>query len=403
MCMKIKIFKYSAVILSVFVGFPTMAAGSKAGDRAVSVRTIRSEMGRNPSAFHLDGRAGKPKWNYTTGLELLAFQDAASKYGLEDVDRYVTAWADGMIKGGRILTYKTENYNLDHICPGRIYFALYDRTGKAEYKAVLDTLFAQLGRQPRTQAGPFWHKKAYPYQVWLDGLYMAEPFYAEYVKRFIPQEKQAEYWADIIREFTVAAEKTKDSATGLFRHAWDESRSMFWADKATGLSAHAWGRAMGWFAVALVDVLEIMPQDVPGRKDLESLVQYLADTLPSWSDKKTGMWYQVLDCPGREGNYLESTCSAMFTLMYLKAIRLGVLDKSYSAYAAKTYKRLLKTFVRRDAGGRLSLTSCCSVGGLGGPRRRAGDFAYYLSEPIVDNDCKGIGPLIWVALEIEKQ
>ena len=403
--------KSLSVILSALALLPTLYSCKQ--QDPLSVRMIRSEISRCPDATFLDGRAGTPKWNYTTGLELLAFQDAARTYSLKDVDAYVRNWADLMNEGeGKIKTYKKSNYNVDHICPARIYFRLYDDAlakgdslGASSYKAVLDSIRSQVESQPRTEAGAFWHKKIYPYQLWLDGLYMALPFYAQYTARFESDPAEADRcYRDIVHEFEVAADKTFDPATGLFRHAWDESRKMFWADPVTGQSAHAWGRADGWYAMALVEVLDIIPESHPGHKVLADQLEYLLGAVQKFADPATGMWYQVLDCPAREGNYLESTCSIMFVYAALKGVSKGWLDSAeWGTRSRQAYDSFVKTFIRENSDGTISMTSCCAVGGLGGKQMRSGDFDYYLSEPIVENDPKGVGPFIWASLIYEGQ
>lgn len=367
-----------------------------------SVRMMMSEMVRNPDALYLDGRGGQRKWNYTTGLELRSFLDVARRYDLGYAVDYVRAWADTMAtEDGTVYGYRKDSYNVDHICPARIYFDLYDRTGMQKYRRVLRKVREQLDSHPRTETGEFWHKLIYPHQVWLDGLYMALPFYAEYTSRFSPKAERDSLYSDIVHQFAEAAANTFDPVTGLFRHAWDESRSMFWADPVTGLSEHSWGRAVGWYAVALVEVLDHIPGNHPGRDTLVSQLRYLFKVLPEYADPQTGMWYQVLDCPGREGNYLESTASAMFTYAFLKGLRRGYLDASGKDYIAGLYDSLVRTFVREDEDGTVSLVSCCSVAGLGGKQMRRGDYGYYLSEPVIENDCKGVGPFIWASLEYE--
>lgn len=380
--------------------------------KPLSERIIMSEMRRCPDATWLDGRQGALKWNYTTGLELRAFQEADAALGLPEAAAYVKDWADKMASadGSSIVTYKLKNYNVDHICPGRIYFPLHeqaladgDSASAARYRAVLDLVRSQLDSQPRTQAGAFWHKAIYPHQLWLDGLYMALPFYAEYTAAFEEGARADSCYADIVHEFKVASEKTFDPATGLFRHAWDESRSMFWADPETGLSQHAWGRADGWYAYALAEVLDFIPEDNPGYGELVSQLQYLLGAVRKYADPATGMWYQVLDCPGREGNYLESTCSAMFLYAALKGVRRGWLDEAgWGEYSRDLYGKFCKAFIRENRDGTVSMTSCCAVGGLGGKQMRSGSFDYYLSEPIIENDCKGIGPFIQASLEFER-
>ena len=369
-----------------------------------SVRMIRSEMKRNPDATYLDGRNGERKWNYTTGLELKSFMDAAKRYDLPEVVDYVRAWADTMAtEDGKVYKYKMSNFNVDHICPARIYFDLHDMFGDQDkrYRRVTRMIRKQIDDQPRTKSGEFWHKQIYPHQVWLDGFYMALPFYAEYTKRYAPKEQKDSLFADIVHQFTAGAANTLDKKTGLFRHAWDESRSMFWCDPETGLSEHAWGRANGWYAVALVEVLDYLPKNHPGREELIAQLNYFLEVLPKWADPKTGMWYQVLDCPEREGNYQEATCSIMFTYAFLKGLRLGYIDRRHQDYILGLYPKFIDTFMRENEDGTISMTSCCAVGGLGGKQMRKGDFEYYLSEPIIENDCKGTGPFIWASLEWE--
>ncbi len=367
--------------------------------KPLSLETVRSEMWRCPDASQLDGQDGRLKWNYTTGLELKAFLDVWHRYADSNILSYVDSWYDRMIgQDGSILTYKRSNYSTDHICPGTTLFELWQATGKDKYRMAIDTLRSQLDTHPRTQSGNFWHKAVYPHQVWLDGLFMAQPFYARYTAEFEAQERKDSCFADIASQFVQAARVTFDPQTGLYRHAWDESRSMFWADPSSGQSAHAWGRALGWYCMALVDVLPMLPPPTPGREEMIGILRGIYDQLPRYADPATGMWYQVLDCPGKEGNYVEATCSAMFVYTWLKGCRLGYLDNVEGAKQA--FGKLVKTFVTSE-GGVINLERCCEVAGLGGKNNRKGDYAYYIGERIRANDPKGIGPLIWAALEMD--
>lgn len=389
---------------NLLLSFMIFVAALASAHEPYSVRMIRSEMQRNPDATHLDGRNGERKWNYTTGLELKSFMDAAKRYEMPEVVDYVRAWADTMAtEKGEVYKYKKSNYNVDHICPARIYYDLHDMYGDQDkrYRRVLRMIREQIDSQPRTKSGEFWHKQIYPHQVWLDGFYMALPFYAEYTRRYAPKNQRDSLFADIVHQFVAGAENTLDPKTGLFRHAWDESKSMFWCDPETGLSAHAWGRANGWYAVALVEVLDYLPKSHPGHAVLVQQLNYFLDVLPKWADPQTGMWYQVLDCPGREGNYLEATCSIMFTYAFLKGLRMGYIDRSHEDYILGLYPKFIDRFIRENPDGTISMTDCCAVGGLGGKQMRKGDFEYYLSEPIIENDCKGVGPFIWASLEWE--
>ena len=386
--------------IALLAALALVAACAPKPEEPLSVRMVRSEIKRAPEATYLDNQEGNYKWTYTVGLELRSFLAVSRAYDIPEFDAYVRAWYDGVIdEDGRIGgKYQLENYNLDLICPARTLLSLYQATPDKRYAEAIETAREQLRGQPRTEAGAFWHKQVYPYQVWLDGLYMAEPFYAVYANIIHEDED----FDDIATQFKVAAEKTYDPATGLYRHAWDESRQMFWADPVTGQSAHCWGRALGWYTMALEEVIPFFPEDHPGKAELQAILEGILATLPRYADPETGMWYQVLDCPGREGNYLESTCSAMFTYAYLKAARMGwAVPESIDPRAL--YDSLVKTFIREDADGTLNLTQCCAVAGLGGKENRSGTFDYYIHEKITENDPKGIGPFIWASLEYENK
>lgn len=377
------------------------------GARPLSVRMVESEIQRNPSATNLDGiPQGKVKWNYTTGLELLAMMDAAKAYDRPDFYDYAARYYDTMVRpDGSILTYKKSKYNLDHICPGRPLFEIYERTGETRYLAALDTLYAQIKEQPRTPEGGYWHKQIYPNQMWLDGLYMAEPFHAEYVKRFVQTRDphlSSEVQAEIAAQFAIVGKYTYDPVTELYRHAWDSSKEMFWCDKESGQSQHAWGRAVGWYAVAIVETLDYLSEEAAGREEMIRILNHIFKTLPRYADPETGMWYQVLDCPQREGNYQEATCSIMFIYAQLKGARMGYLPAEELEKGLENYRRFVKRFVRENPDHTISITDCCAVGGLGGKQMRDGSFAYYLSEPVIENDCKGVGPFIWASMEYER-
>ena len=370
---------------------------------SLAVRMAESEIARNPSPTNLDGiPAGKVKWNYTTGLELLAIRDAGEAWERPDFIAYADRYFDTIVQSdGSVLTYRKEKFNLDHICPGRALFGLYTRTKEPRYRQVLDTLYSQLRSQPRNFDGGFWHKQIYPHQMWLDGLYMAEPFYAEYAMKNLTGAALDDAVSDIVNQFVVVGKHTWDPATGLYRHAYDDSREMFWCDSITGQSAHAWCRAMGWYAMAIVETMQYLGKTDATRPML-AILERIYDVLPKYADPETGMWYQVLDQPGREGNYLESTGSAMFVYAQLKAVRLGYLPETMRKEALHRYEQLVDRFVRENADGTISLTDCCSVAGLGGKQMRSGTFEYYISEPVIENDCTGVGPFIWASLEYDR-
>lgn len=381
-----------------------MASVSCMKQEPMSVQMMHSEMARCQDASWLDGKQGELRWNYTTGLELKSFLDIYDTYGDESALEYVDAWYDAIIdENGTILNYKKHNSNVDHICPARTLIRLNEIRPKDKYMKALAEVRSQIDSQPRTSEGGFWHKKVYPWQMWLDGLYMAQPFYAAYTTSFEqdPAVRDSLYH-DICNNFKIAAAHTRDEKTGLYRHAWDESREMFWCNPETGQSQHAWGRALGWYCMALVDVLDYIPESFEERQSLISILQGILARLPDYADPVSGMWYQVLDCPGREGNYVEATASAMFTYTYLKAARMGYIDPVMADYGKELYCKLVDTFIAKDADGLLELKQCCAVAGLGGKENRSGDYDYYIHEKVRSNDAKGVGPFIWASLEMER-
>ncbi|MCM1151964.1 MAG: glycoside hydrolase family 88 protein [Alistipes senegalensis] len=396
---RILFFAFSALSFSACIGHRGLIDSRK----PLAVRMVESEIARHPSPASLDGIApGKIKWNYTTGLELLSMIDAGDIYGRSDFYDYALRYYDSIVRpDASVITYRKEKYNLDHICPGRPLFRIAERTGEARYAQVLDTLFAQLEEHPRNDDGGFWHKQTYPHQMWLDGLYMAEPFYAEYaVRKMGESETFDSLKADIVQQFVTVAGHTYDPVTGLYRHACDVSREMFWCDPTTGQTPHAWGRAMGWYAMAIVETLQYLGVD-DTTQPMVDILQHIYRVLPGFADPETGMWYQVLDQPGRKGNYLESTGSIMFVYAMLKGVRLGYLPAELKPEAMRLYERFVERFVRENEDGTISITDCCAVAGLGGRDMRDGSFEYYISEPIIENDCKGVGPFIWASMEYD--
>ena len=377
---------------------PMQAQTEKISEKLpLSVRLAESEMVRCPESWQLDFQP-KLKWDYCHGVELQAFLRLEEMYGDSRYFDYAEAYCDTMVReDGTVVAYKREEFSLDRVNTGKILFNMYARTGEEKYKKALDLMYSQFEGQPRTKEGGFWHKKVYPHQMWLDGLYMGCPFYAEYAARY----GKPEAFQDVINQFCVVARHTYDPATGLYKHAWDESREQRWCDSITGQSAHSWGRAQGWFAMAIVDALEQMPADYAGNATMKKILNAVAEGVKNYQDPATGLWYQVLDCPGREGNYLESSCSSMFVFALYKAVRLGYLDSSYLAIAEKGYQGILDNFIEEHEDGTISLTRTCAVAGLGGKVYRAGDYNYYINEQIRSNDPKALGPFINASLEHE--
>lgn len=373
------------------------AACAKYPTEPLSVTLAHSEMTRVPDASRLDFQS-QPKWDYASSVELLGMLSVADRYQDQALQAYIMQWADTMVRAdGSIRGYKPERYNIDHVCPGRLLLALWQRTGEQRFRVAADSLARQMATHPRTSEGAFWHKAVYPHQVWLDGLYMGAPFLAAYAHATGAPDT---LWADIARQYCVALRHTRDDSTGLYRHGWDESRGMFWCD-SLGRSQHAWGRSNGWLMMGLVATLEHMPQATPGRDTLANAFAALADTLQRFADPATGMWYQVLDQPAREGNFVESSASAMFIYSLLEGARLGLLPASCAQRGRETLARFIDRFVRPDTtlatpDGRplLRVTDCNAVSGLGGPDRRDGSFDYYIHAPMRDNDPKTLGPLL---------
>ncbi len=368
--------------------------GSHKEQRPLSVLFAHSEMTRMPDPVNLDFQKA-PKWDYSASTELLGMMKVAEMYDDDSIVAYAKQWADTMVMdNGDIQGYNPEKYNIDHICPGKLLLRLYNKTGEQKYLTAAGHLMKQYETHPRTAEGGLWHKKVYPHQMWLDGLYMGAPFIAEY-----GQLANEDVAADVASQFIIVGRHTYDDSTHLFRHAWDESHSMFWADSLTGQSRHAWGRANGWYMMGMVDALEFIPEGTEGRDSVITILGNLAKTLLDFRDPETGMWYQVLDQPGREGNYVESTCSAMFIYSMLKASRLGYIDESFRDIAEEAFSQYVRTFVKEE-NGLLSITSCCAVAGLGGKDMRDGTFDYYIHEPVRDNDPKAVGPFLLACCEL---
>jgi len=307
------------------------------------------------------------------------------------VDKYVTA--DGTITG-----YRAEGHTLDDIEMGRAVLLVYRVTHQPKYYKAAKFLHDQLAVQPRTVSGGYWHKEIYPNQMWLDGAYMAEPFRAAYAATF----QEPGDFDDIAKQLLLMDEHMRDPKTGLLRHGWDESKQMPWADKKTGLSPEAWGRAMGWYAMALVDTLDWFPKDHPERAELIAALNRTAAAVIHYQDPRTGLWWQVMDQAGRPGNYLEASASCMFVYALAKGVRMGYLTQSDAAPARRGWKGIQKKFVTVGTDGLMVLNGTVTVGGLGGTPYRSGTFEYYIGEKTRANDAKGVGALMMAGSEMEQ-
>jgi unsaturated rhamnogalacturonyl hydrolase len=363
-----------------------------------SERMALSIMKRHSQAYQIDDQK-EPKWDYVHGLVLKSFEKLYDKTKDRKYYDYIKNYADATIDSvGAVKSYKFDNYNIDMVTAGRILFNLYDKTKDERYLTVINLLRKQLKEQPRTESGGFWHKKTYPNQMWLDGLYMGEPFYAQYTVQF----EDGKNLDDIAKQFELIQEHATDKKTGLLYHGWDESKQMQWADKETGCSPNFWSRSIGWYVMALVDVLDYFPKEHPKRNELIGYLNNVANSLVKFQDNKSGLWYQVTDKGGSEGNYLESSGSSMFAYAMAKGANKGYLPKKFKKIACKAFKGLTSQLVKTNADGEITLTQACAVAGLGGKPYRDGSYSYYVNERKKDNDPKATGAFILAALELNK-
>nr|WP_240163975.1 DUF4350 domain-containing protein [Spirosoma taeanense] len=362
-------------------------------------------MGTHPDSIAYTKEGKDAHWEYEMGVVLRGIEQVWYHTGDARYFDYIKKHMDRyVLPDGSIRTYKLDEFNIDYVTPGRALLLLAQQSlpGKEKYQKAADLLRKQLEQQPRTHEGGFWHKKRYPYQMWLDGLYMAEPFYAEYSLLY----NQPKNFDDIINQFVWMEQHARDERTGLLYHGWDESRQQKWADPKTGKSPNFWSRAMGWYAMALVDVLDYIPATHPRRSEAVAILQRLMPAVVKYQDPNEGGWYQVTDKGARKAengaqNYLEASATGMFVYALAKGVRLGYLPASMMTYARKGYDGMLKNFISTDNRGLVHLEKTVSVSGLGGTPYRDGSFAYYLSEPLRQDDLKGVGPFIMASVEME--
>lgn len=361
----------------------------------MAVKMADSEIKFFPEPWTVDFNP-QPTWNYTQGLIAFSMMKLWKENGNDTYLKYAKTYADKFIgPDGVISHYDLVDYNIDAVNSGKFLFDLYEQTKDERYLKAIGHLREQLKNHPRTLEGGFWHKKRYPYQMWLDGLYMGAPFYAQYAQYY----KEPNLFHDVVNQFVLVHKRTYNPATGLNYHGWDERKFQKWADPQTGCSPNYWGRAEGWYAMALVDVLDFLPKDFSGRVKILEILNQVAAGIKKYQDPKTGLWYQVLDQGGRDGNYLEATASSMFSYALLKAVRKGYIGKDYKAVAEKGYTGIVEHLIKTNEDGTISLTKCCAVAGLGGNPYRDGSYEYYVNETVRDNDPKGVGPFILASIE----
>lgn len=338
------------------------------------------------------------RWHYEHGFLVYSLQKVGEVTGEARYIQFISNWIDRFIQAdGSIRTYKLDDYNLDQINAGKLLFGAYQRTGDRRYRQALDLLRGQLLTQPRTHSQGFWHKKIYPHQMWLDGIYMAQPFLAQYARRF----DEPATFEDIVHQICLIEEHTRDEKTGLLYHAWDESKSQPWADPLTGHSPQFWGRGIGWFVMAIVDVLDYFPPAHAHYSDLTAILNRTLKSLVKVQDETSGLWYQILNLPEKAGNYLEASASAMYIYALAKGVRKGYLEQEYLLPALRGYQGLLQNLIKVDSQGLLTLEGTCGGAGLGGEPYRDGSYEYYISEKPIPNDPKGVGSFILAALEVE--
>ena len=372
-----------------------------------------SEMKRVPHSYLLDF-SSKPKWSYVMGIEMEGMLDTYEHYkeGNNAILDYLKEYPAKMIdEKGNITGYKYEDFNLDNVRTAKFILRMHNLFPTKGTEKALKTLFKQLKNQPRTKEGVYWHKAIYANQVWLDGIFMGLPFYCNYAVQTMKPKKAEKYLNDAVDQMVKTDYRTYDEQTQLWKHAWDETHQQFWANKEDGKSQHCWARALGWYVMAMTECLDAMPENYARRQEVIDLLNKAMKSVVKYQDKKTGVWYDVLDVKS-DKNYLESTASSMFAYVLLKGYRKGYLSEEYLKAGVKAYNGILKQFIKVNADKTISLTRCCAVSGLGpgpGPYvkkpnyKRDGSFEYYMSEPIRDNDAKGVGPFIWASLEMEQQ
>ena len=338
----------------------------------------------------------KPHWNYIDGCMITAFLEIAAIKGDDRYFEFAERFIDYYVsEDGTILGYSKEKYNLDDVNEGRVLFELYEKTGKGKYRLAIEKQREHLLSQPRTETGNFWHKLIYPNQIWLDGIYMAQVFSAKYAKTFGGGD-----YSDVVMQIKNVRKYMFDETAKLYYHGLDCSREAFWADKETGLSRNFWLRAIGWFTVAMIDIIEIA--DGEARREISEIFRELMEGVINYRDPESKMYYQVVNMQGREGNYLETSGSSMIAYAMMKGARLGVLDESFRKLGEETFDGICNRYLDFDKDGKLNLGGICLVAGLGPENnpRRDGSYEYYISEPVVENDAKGVAPFVLCYTEI---
>lgn len=343
----------------------------------------------------------KPSWNYIDGCMMVSLLELYKTTNEEKYLNFVKNYIDYYVhEDGSILGYSKEKYSTDDVSETRVLFDLFAWTKEEKYSKAIELVHEQILSHPRTKEGNFWHKKIYPNQVWLDGLYMMQPFYTRYES----ERNRMQNYADIVSQYKTVYHIMRDKQTGLYYHGYDSSKTMFWADKETGLSQNFWLRSIGWWTVSLIDVFEYMNEQMfDERHTIMQLFKETVDSLLKFQDAETKMFYQVPNYPGREGNYLETSGSSMIAYAILKGARLKALPQRYQEIGLGIFNGICTKYltIKNED---LNLGGICLVAGLGPEtnQRRDGSYEYYMSEPVVENDAKGVGPFIMAYTEVKR-
>lgn len=391
-----KLFYAGALVLGMAV-LPGCGNGQKneASGELWSVRMANSVMARYDTLLKMD--APRVRWQYDVSY----VGQAIDRLGHLDpkYSEYMETFIDYFVQeDGSVKHYKQTDYNIDRINPAKNVITLYKRTGEQKYRDAIELHVEQMRNHPKTESGGYWHKKIYPNQIWLDGLYMASPFLAQYAKEFNDPE-----WFDVVaEEIKLAYRVTRDEESGLLYHAYDESREQRWADPLTGQSPHFWSRATGWYMMAIVDVLDFLPKTHPDRDSIIEILNNVSEAVLKVRDPETGLWYQVLDHLGEEGNYIEGSGSAMFAYTFAKGAKNGYLNENYLDVANSVFDDIVEHLIVEEEDGLITMTSICGACGLGGNPYRDGSYEYYITEKVYDNDPKGVAPFIMAAIELER-
>ncbi len=382
----------------------TAAQGQDAAARKATEAMAQTVMKAWPKGAVATTRS-PGKWGYEEGVLLdgLAAEWMQTKdrdefsYIKDAVDKYVTKTGTIQMDASGKAFDGTE-HQLDWIELGRAILFVYGQTKQPRYATAAKFLQEQLAQQPRTPSGGYWHKKIYPNQMWLDGAYMAEPFRAQYAAVF----GRPGDFDDIAKQFLLMHDHMQDRKTALLRHGWDESKEMDWADKRTGLSPEIWGRAMGWYAMALADVLDWFPKDHPKRPELLMVFNEEMMAVDAQQDRQTGLWWEVMEKKGATGNFPEASASCMFVYAMAKGARMGYLPRAAEEDAKKGWEGIQRKFVTHNADGTVTLTGTVKAAGLGGKPYRPGTYEYYVGEATGDNDAKGVGAYLLAGSEMEQ-